>query len=78
MENPAKDPFDPKDFLAKVGTGKRILEFRKNQHVFEQGDVADTVFYVQKGKLKLTVVSEQGKEAVVAILQPGSSSVKVA
>ena len=71
MEKPAKDMFDAKDFLAKVGTGKKILEFRKNQHVFEQGDVADTVFYIQKGKVKLTVVSDQGKEAVVAILEPG-------
>src|ERR1700726_2185324 len=71
MEKPAKDMFDPKNFLAKVGTGKQILEFRKDQHVFEQGDVADTVFYIQKGKVKLTVVSEQGKEAVVAILEPG-------
>lgn len=71
METPAKGTFDPKDFLAKVGTGKTILEFRKNEHVFEQGDVAETVFYIQKGKLKLTVVSEQGKEAVVAILEPG-------
>src|ERR1700686_4623092 len=71
MEKPAKDMFDPKNFLAKVGTGKTILEFRKNQHVFEQGDVADTVFYIQKGKVKLTVLSEQGKEAVVAILEPG-------
>ena len=41
--------FDPKLFLAKVGAGKAILEFRKNQHVFEQGDVADRVFYIQKG-----------------------------
>jgi CRP-like cAMP-binding protein len=71
MENPAKDRFDPKSFLAKVGTGKTILEFRKNRHVFEQGDVADTVFYIQKGKVKLTVLSELGKEAVVAILEPG-------
>ena len=70
MENPAKDTFDPKTFLAKVGTGKTILKFRKNQHVFEQGDVADTVFYIQTGKVKLTL-SEQGKEAVVAILEPG-------
>src|SRR3984885_5973904 len=70
MENPARDTFDQKDFLAKVGTGKAILNFRKNQHVFEQGDVADTVFYIQKGKVKLTVISEQGKEAVVAILGP--------
>jgi CRP-like cAMP-binding protein len=51
--------------------GKTILEFHKNQHVFQQGDVADTVFYIQKGKIKLTVLSEQGKEAVVAILEPG-------
>jgi CRP/FNR family cyclic AMP-dependent transcriptional regulator len=71
MENPAKDTFDPKKFLAKVGTGKTILKCRKNEHVFEQGDVADTVFYIQKGKVKLTVLSEQGKEAVVAILGPG-------
>jgi Cyclic nucleotide-binding domain len=63
VEKPDKDMFDPKDFLAKVGAGKRVLEFHKNQHVFEQGDVADTVFYIQKGKVKLTVLSEQGKEA---------------
>jgi CRP/FNR family transcriptional regulator, cyclic AMP receptor protein len=78
VENPAKDTFDPKSFLAKVGTGKTILEFRKNQHVFRQGDVADTVFYIQKGKVKLTVLSELGKEAVVAILDEGSSSAKAA
>jgi CRP/FNR family transcriptional regulator, cyclic AMP receptor protein len=71
VEKSAKDMFDPKIFLAKVGAGKTILEFQKNQHVFEQGDVADTVFYIQKGKVKLTVLSEQGKEAVVAILEPG-------
>jgi CRP/FNR family transcriptional regulator, cyclic AMP receptor protein len=71
MEKPAKDTFDPKDFLAKVGAGKTILKFRKNQYVFKQGDVADTVFYIQKGKVKLTVLSEQGKEAVVAILERG-------
>src|ERR1700730_14702591 len=63
--------FDPKNFLAKVGEGKQVLQFHKNQHVFEQGDAADTVFYIQKGKVKLTVLSEQGKEAVVAILEPG-------
>ena len=68
---PANDEFDAKVFIAKVGAGKTILEFYKDQHVFEQGDVADTVFYIQKGKVKLTVLSEQGKEAVVAILGPG-------
>jgi CRP/FNR family cyclic AMP-dependent transcriptional regulator len=71
MAKPTKDVFDPKTFLAKVGAGKTILELTKNQHVFQQGDVADTVFYIQRGKVKLTVVSEQGKEAVVAILEPG-------
>ena len=71
VEKPDKDMFDPRIYLAKVGAGKQVLEFHKNQHVFEQGDVADTVFYIQRGKVKLTVVSEQGKEAVVAILEPG-------
>ena len=71
MTVPANDEFDAKAFLAKVGTGKTILEFHKGEHVFEQGDVADTVFYIQKGKVKLTVLSDQGKEAVVAILESG-------
>jgi CRP/FNR family transcriptional regulator, cyclic AMP receptor protein len=64
-------PFDPKVFLAKVGEGKTILEYRKDQIVFAQGDVADTVFYIQKGRVKVVVISEQGKEAVVGILEPG-------
>jgi CRP/FNR family cyclic AMP-dependent transcriptional regulator len=63
--------FDPKKFLARVGEGKTIAKFQKDQVVFAQGDVADAVFYIQKGKLKLTVISEQGKEAVIAILGPG-------
>jgi CRP/FNR family transcriptional regulator, cyclic AMP receptor protein len=67
----ASDGFDPKAFLSKVGTGKTIVEFEKNQQVFGQGDVADTVFYIQKGSVKLTVLSEHGKEAVVGILEPG-------
>ena len=71
MAKPVKDTFDPKTFLARVGAGKTILRLQKNQHVFEQGEVAETVFYIQKGKVKLTVTSEQGKEAVVAILGPG-------
>jgi CRP/FNR family transcriptional regulator, cyclic AMP receptor protein len=68
---PANDEFDAKGFLGKVGTGKTILEFHKGEQVFKQGDVADAVFYIQKGKVKLTVISEQGKEAIVAILEPG-------
>jgi CRP/FNR family transcriptional regulator, cyclic AMP receptor protein len=66
-----KASFDPKTFLAKVGEGKTISNYRKDQLVFSQGQVADAVFYIQQGKVKLTVVSEQGKEAVVAILGPG-------
>src|ERR1700692_1094501 len=67
----ANNGFDPKAFLAKVGAGKTILKIKRNQHVFEQGDVADTVFYILKGRVKLTVLSDQGKEAVVGILEPG-------
>jgi CRP/FNR family transcriptional regulator, cyclic AMP receptor protein len=63
--------FDPKKFLAKVGDGKTIAEYHKDQFVFAQGDVAEAVFYVQKGRVKLTVVSEQGKEAVLGILGTG-------
>jgi CRP-like cAMP-binding protein len=60
--------FNPKSFLAKVGEGRSIGEYRKDQIVFSQGDPADAVFYLQRGKAKVTVLSEQGKEAVVAIL----------
>ena len=67
----AKASFDPKKFLAKVGEGKTISKYRTDQIVFSQGEVADSVFYIRQGKVKLTVVSEQGKEAVVAILGPG-------
>src|SRR6202023_3145192 len=66
-----KASFDPKMFLASVGEGKTISKYRKDQIVFSQGQVADAVFYIQQGKIKLTVISEQGKEAVVAILEPG-------
>ena len=65
-----KPAFDPSAFLAKAGSGRTIFKHPKNQVVFSQGDSADSVFYIQKGKVKLTVVSEQGKEAVVAVLGP--------
>jgi CRP/FNR family transcriptional regulator, cyclic AMP receptor protein len=68
---PPKDSFDAQLFLAKMGEGKTILELEKNQNVFKQGDAADTVYYIQKGRIKLTVLSDQGKEAVVGILEPG-------
>jgi CRP/FNR family transcriptional regulator, cyclic AMP receptor protein len=67
----AKQDFDTGDFLAKAGSGKRILEVRKNQNIFIQGEAAEAVFFIQKGSVKLTVVSGQGKEAVVGILQAG-------
>ena len=66
-----KASFDPKTFLANVGDGKAIAKYRKGKVVFAQGDAADAVFYIQKGRVKLTVISEQGKEAVIAILGPG-------
>jgi CRP/FNR family cyclic AMP-dependent transcriptional regulator len=59
--------FNPKAFLAKVGDGRSIDHYDKDRVVFSQGDPADAVFYIQKGKAKVTVVSEQGKEAVVAM-----------
>jgi CRP-like cAMP-binding protein len=67
----AKAAFDPKTFLAKMGEGKTIAQYAKDQVIFSQGEIANAVFYIQKGKVKLTVLSEQGKEAVVAILEPG-------
>jgi CRP/FNR family transcriptional regulator, cyclic AMP receptor protein len=68
MKRKAKPAFEPKAFLAKVGKGRTQSDYEKNQRVFSQGDPADAIFYIQTGKVKLTVVSKQGKEAVVAIL----------
>ncbi len=64
----AIDLFDPQSFLAKVGDGRNIRNYSTDQIVFSQGDPADSVFYIEKGKAKVTVLSEQGKEAVVAIV----------
>ena len=66
----ADEPFDPKKFLATVNGGRTISTYRKGERLFAQGEAADSVFYIQKGKVKVTVLSEQGKEAVVAILGP--------
>jgi CRP/FNR family transcriptional regulator, cyclic AMP receptor protein len=67
----AQASFDPKTFLAEVGDGKTMFTYLKNEVVFSQGDSADAVFYIQKGNVKLTVISKQGKEAVIAMLGPG-------
>lgn len=66
-----KPAFDPKFFLAKVGDGRSVAQYRKDQIVFAQGEPADSVYYVQRGKVKLAVLSSQGKEAVVGILGSG-------
>lgn len=68
MKPKAKPLFDPQIFLAKVGEGLTLTDYRKNQNIFSQGDPADAIFYIQLGKIKLTVVSQQGKEAVIGIL----------
>ncbi|MBI3475107.1 MAG: Crp/Fnr family transcriptional regulator [Acidobacteria bacterium] len=65
-------PFNPKTFLATIGEGRTMLTFAKGRTVYTQGDPADAVFYVQKGKVRLTVVSKAGKEATIAILTESS------
>jgi CRP/FNR family cyclic AMP-dependent transcriptional regulator len=67
MPTKRRPAFDPKSFLAKIGEGRTIDRYRKGETVFSQGAPADSVFYIQSGKAKVTVVSEHGKEAVVAI-----------
>ena len=67
MVKKANTNFDPKVFLATANGGRTLIKYRKNEIVFSQGSPADSVFFIQKGKVKVTVVSAQGKEAVVAI-----------
>jgi CRP/FNR family cyclic AMP-dependent transcriptional regulator len=66
-----KRDFDPKAFLATIGEGRRVVAFPKKQTIFAQGDTADAVFYIQEGKVRLTVVSKIGKEATLGILSAG-------
>ena len=63
--------FDAKTFLTRAGTGRAVSAYRKKQVIFVQGDPADAVFYLERGQVKLTVVSERGKSAVVAMLGHG-------
>src|SRR5882672_10649676 len=63
--------FDPEIFLAQAGVGRTLLQLEKKQTLFSQGDIADEVFYIQKGKVKLSVISNNGKEATLALLGPG-------
>jgi len=69
--NNKKLPFDPQAFLSKINGGRTIFRSQTDQVVFRQGDPADAVFYIRTGKAKVTVTSEQGKEAVVAVLESG-------
>jgi CRP-like cAMP-binding protein len=64
-------PFDSRVFLAAVGEGRTLRRFRKDDVIFAQGDAAESVYYMQRGKIKLAIVSPRGKEAVIAILSDG-------
>jgi CRP/FNR family transcriptional regulator, cyclic AMP receptor protein len=66
-----KRDFDPNTFLATIGEGRKVASFSKKQTIFTQGEAADTVFYIQEGKVILTVLSETGKEATLGILGKG-------
>ena len=66
-----KSDFDPRKFLATIGNGRRVVAFPKKETIFAQGDAADAVFYIQAGKIRLTVVSKIGKEATLGILGEG-------
>jgi CRP/FNR family cyclic AMP-dependent transcriptional regulator len=66
-----KRDFDPRKFLATIGEGRKVVAFAEKQKIFGQGDAANAVFYIQKGKVTLTVVSESGKEATLGILNEG-------
>src|SRR5882724_9421103 len=67
-----KRGFDPNIFLAGLGQGRKMLAIRKKQRIFSQGESADSVFYIQKGRVRLTVVSQSGREATIGILNEGS------
>jgi len=68
----ASATFDPAVFLKEAGLGRTLIDLRKNQVLFSQGDPADSVFYIQKGTVKLTVLSHRGKEATVSLLNAGN------
>jgi CRP/FNR family transcriptional regulator, cyclic AMP receptor protein len=70
MADNKRTSFDPAEFLAKTNGGRTISNYEVNKQIFRQGDIADSVFYIQSGKVKVTVISKLGKEAVVAVLGP--------
>jgi CRP-like cAMP-binding protein len=72
MAGSKKVGFDPNTFLASIGEGRKVLVAPKKQTIFAQGDVADAVLYLQKGRVRITVVSMTGKEAVIGIVSEGN------
>ena len=74
MTDSKQPTFDPHAFLMNAGLGKRIVHLKAKQALFSQGDVADSVFYLQEGRAKLTVVSNAGKEATITLLSPGDGN----
>src|ERR1035438_9801228 len=72
MTDSKQTAFDPHTFLLNAGLGKRLVHLKTKEALFVQGDVADSVFYLQKGRAKLTVVSNTGKEATITLLAPGA------
>ena len=73
MKRKAKLPFDPNAFLSKVNGGRAISDYRKDQIVYRQGDPADSVFYIRSGKVKKTVISEQGRKPWSQFWEPAIS-----
>ncbi|MGA8367934.1 MAG: Crp/Fnr family transcriptional regulator [Candidatus Acidiferrales bacterium] len=71
LKTNAKNTFNAQDFLDSAGVARRVVEFKKKETIFSQGDSAKNVLYIQKGGVRLSVVNETGKEAVVAVLGPG-------
>ncbi len=71
MARKAKAKFDARAFLARADGGVTVSNYRRGQVVFTQGDPADAIFFIQEGKVKVAVVSQQGKEAVIAFLEAG-------
>lgn len=68
---PSSPSFNPKTFLGQAGTGKATRNYQKNEEIFVQGEIAATVFYIQKGRVKVTVLSDHGKEAIIGVLSQG-------
>jgi CRP/FNR family cyclic AMP-dependent transcriptional regulator len=72
VKSNGKSAFDAQAFLDSAGVSRKVVEFQKTETIFSQGDLSNNVLYIQKGRVKLSVVNERGKEAVVAVLGPGA------